>query len=286
MCKGFIYRHWIVNDKGFEESYIGKTISSKVKSRWGKGGYGYIRDNADHKFARAINKYGWDNFNHEVIGIVEADTKEQLNKDLAEWEKYYIDKYDSYYDGYNSTLGGEGIVGFHLSEETKQKQSELKQGLYDGENNPMYGISPKERMDEETYNQWLENHKTATKKMWEDGVYSQRDMKGENNPMYGITHSEEAKQKMRENHYDCNGGKNPFSQKIVCVETKQVFDTVKEAGIWCGLKDGTSISHHLNGSRKSAGKHPITKEKLHWMYYKDYLKLNGTEEIDSVTDVA
>lgn len=43
---------------------------------------------------------------------------------------------------------------------------------YSGENNPMYGISPRERMDENTYNKWLEKHKNLT---------------GERNPNYGNT---------------------------------------------------------------------------------------------------
>ena len=53
-----------------------------------------------------------------------------------------------------------------------------------------------------------------------------------------------------------------------------------------GLKASSKIGECCRDERKSAGKHPITKEKLHWMFYKDYLELNNTEEIDSVTDVA
>ena len=105
MVKGYIYRHWIVNDKQMEKSYIGLTIQKKPQSRWGKNGRNYMKHNKA-KFARAIKKYGWDNFKHEVIGIVEAETKEELIKDLKEWEVYYIEKYDSYYNGYNSTKGG------------------------------------------------------------------------------------------------------------------------------------------------------------------------------------
>lgn len=43
---------------------------------------------------------------------------------------------------------------------------------YSGEKNPMYGISPKERMDEETYKGWRKKHKN---------------MYGEKNPNYGST---------------------------------------------------------------------------------------------------
>ena len=58
--------------------------------------------------------------------------------------------------GYNQTAGGEGMLGWHhteesrakiiesnhtrgVSEETKKKQSESHKGKYDGEKNPFYG---------------------------------------------------------------------------------------------------------------------------------------------------
>lgn len=264
MCKdvyGYVYMvKNLVNGK----LYFGITVND-FDIRYN----GNIAKNTHNDHLRnSINTYGIENFEiNEEFDIAYTED------DLWDLEDMYICLYntlDEHY-GYNKRRSGSKRKGCgKMSEESKKKMSESSMG----ENNPMYGISPKERMDEETYKQWLENHKTSTTKMWEDGVYSKRDMKGENNPMYGKTHSEETRQKqseLKQGLYD--GGKNPFSQKIVCVETKQVFDTVKEAGIWCGLKDGTSISHYLNGKRKSAGKHPITNEKLHWMYYEDYLKL-------------
>lgn len=45
-----------------------------------------------------------------------------------------------------------------------------KLGVFKGKDNPMYGISPKERMDEETYKIWYEKH---------------TDICGEKNPNYG-----------------------------------------------------------------------------------------------------
>jgi len=44
----------------------------------------------------------------------------------------------------------------------------------------------------------------------------------------------------------------------------------------------SSISSNCTGKSKSAGIHPITGEKLHWMYLEDYLKLhNESTEIES-----
>ena len=71
------------------------------------------------------------------------------------------------------------------------------------------------------------------------------------------------------------GGNNPMARSVICIETKQVFDTIKEAQEWLGKGN---IKSHLRGSKKSAGKHPITGEKLHWMYYEDWLKLNENSD--------
>lgn len=129
MRKGYIYRHWIVNDKGQEKSYIGQTAKNNPRERWRHGGSGYIGKNGEkkHKFARAIKKYGWDNFHHEIIGVIECE-EDELFFWLNELECYYIEKYDSYYNGYNSTMGGEGCKHMKHSEETKEKLRKAQTG--------------------------------------------------------------------------------------------------------------------------------------------------------------
>ena len=57
----------------------------------------------DTKFYRAIRKYGEENFYIELLETVPI-------QDLNEREKYWINYYDSYNNGYNSTLGGDGIL--------------------------------------------------------------------------------------------------------------------------------------------------------------------------------
>ena len=82
--------------------YVGIT-SRDVRQRW-RNGRGYIKN--DH-FYRAIQKYGWDNFDHEVIA-------ENLTKDEAcEMEKTLIKelKSNDYHFGYNLSAGGEGSLG-------------------------------------------------------------------------------------------------------------------------------------------------------------------------------
>lgn len=246
MCKGYIYRHWLTNDEGIEKSYIGQT-KEEVERRWRNDGKGYTNKEADHKFARAIRKYGWNAFNHEILLTIECETEEGLLFWLNEWEVYYIDKYDSFYNGYNSTLGGNNSP---ISEEQKQKISDTLKKLYeDGYVHPFLGGHHTEE---------------ARKRM---GVSRY----GEDNPFYGRHHTEEAKEKNRQAHLD-------KGVPVICLNTLQVFDTAKKASEWCGLKSPTSIiqcCRKTNKHRKTSGKHPETKEKLRWMYYKDYLKLQN-----------
>lgn len=64
-------------------------------------------------------------------------------------------------------------------------------------------------------------------------------------------------------------------RSLICLNDLSIFKSMKEAGSWCGLRNPSGIGEHLHGKRKTAGKHPITGEKLKWMYYEDYLKLNN-----------
>ena len=104
--KGCIYRHYIIIDNK-EISYIGLTTQDDVNNRW-QDGWGYIDNdrNRKTKFAEAIVQYGWNNFNHEIVVEVSCQTKEELDNLLDELEKKYIEIYDSFYNGFNSTNGG------------------------------------------------------------------------------------------------------------------------------------------------------------------------------------
>lgn len=69
----------------------------------------------------------------------------------------------------------------------------------------------------------------------------------------GFKHSEETKRNMSKNR---KGSKNSSARKVICVETGQVFDTIKEAKEWLGKGD---ISACIRGVAKTAGGY-------HWMY--------------------
>lgn len=107
-----VYKHTSPNGK----VYIGLTGRKNVNLRWCNG-LGY---SGNKHFTNAIKKYGWDNFQHEII-------KTDLSFDEAcEWEIKLIAEYKANNPkyGYNISSGGYcGTLGTHHSEETKQKIS-------------------------------------------------------------------------------------------------------------------------------------------------------------------
>lgn len=98
--------HNLVNDK----YYIGQ--AQDINDRWIKHRSRLKNNTHENKYLQnAYNKYGCDNF--EYLVIEECDIQ-----DLDEKEIMYIQKYDSYNNGYNQDLGGKGCRGYkHTVEE-------------------------------------------------------------------------------------------------------------------------------------------------------------------------
>lgn len=59
------------------------------------------------KFHQAIRKYGFDNFDFEVL--INLKPEKNNKQILNQLEIYFIEKYDSFKNGYNATLGGDGV---------------------------------------------------------------------------------------------------------------------------------------------------------------------------------
>lgn len=58
------------------------------------------------------------------------------------------------------------------------------------------------------------------------------------------------------------------AKKVKCIQTNQVFLSIKEAAAYAGT-GSSSIWNYLKGNQLSAGKHPETNEKLTWEYVEE-----------------
>ena len=227
--------------------YVGIT-KQKPEYRWGRNGIKY----KTQVFYRAIEKYGWDNIDHEIIA-------EHLTKEEAEnFEIKLIDKLhttDPKY-GYNITTGGEGGNGLYgekngrygkpVSEETKEKMREAKR------------LNPRKYTEEE-----LKKKSEKSKEVWAREGYREK-MTGKNAPAYGRT---------GEKHpmYGLHPDDNPNSKKIVCLTTDKIYDSAKTASKENGC-NYSKLCMCCRGERKSCGKDK-NGNPLHWMFYKDYINV-------------
>ena len=73
----------------------------------------------------------------------------------------------------------------------------------------------------------------------------------------------------RKHHSEAQKGKtgalHPNSKAVLCIEMNKIFESVREAERETGINK-SHISACCNGKYKSAGKHPVTGEKLHWRF--------------------
>lgn len=230
MKKYCVYCH---TNKINGKKYIGIT-SQKPQHRW-KNGQGY-RNN--EYFFRAIEKYGWHNFTHEILYT-------DLSKEDAECiEVKLIAEYKTTFNqnGYNIESGGnatkyvpkstrkkisEALKGHSCTAETKRKISEAQKGK----------VSPKKGT--KATPEQIERNRLAHigQKAWNKG-----------RPW---TKEEKAK---------CGG------KKVLCVETGKVYLTMHEASKQTGAAV-SAICSCCKGKAKTAG-------GFRWKYAEEF-KLNG-----------
>lgn len=78
--------------------YVGQTVMTLKERWWGHCSNLYSKAQ-DMIIKRAIKKYGKENFRIELI-------EECPIEEIDDREIYWIKEYDSYYNGYNATIGG------------------------------------------------------------------------------------------------------------------------------------------------------------------------------------
>lgn len=226
----YVYIYWRLDTN--EPFYVGKGYGRRWKALY----------NRNIHFINVANKYP----------IMVEIVKNNLTEDEAfYWEEKIIETLvfeygfsidikgcnsdDHYCHLVNQTWGGEGASGYTATEEARRKMSESRKG----EKNPFYGRCFKESMSKETYDRWM-------KRRIECGT-------GENNPMYGK-----------------HGKDNPNSKSVICLTTKKIFYSTKEAGKYYNC-DASGIAKCCRGDTnkygyriKSVGKY--NGQKLVWRY--------------------
>lgn len=209
-----IYTIYMHRNKVNGKIYIGQT-KQKLNDRW-KNGQGYKKQ---PYFYRAIQKYGWDNFEHIVIE--EKLTLEQANEREQYWISYY--QSNTKEKGYNLVAGGKNGA---CSEELKKHLSER----LSGENAPFYG----KKHDEE----YKKNMSKQMKEKWSNEEYRKQTCEN-----------------MKKNHANFKGGNHPQAKQVKRQDTGEIFSCCGEAAISIGkdwVKGGKNIAKCCRGERKTA----------------------------------
>lgn len=228
-----VYMHISPSNK----AYIGITCQ-KPNERWGLNGSEYCRG-TQRRFQKAIEKYGWNNFEH----IIWADglTEEEANHMeilLIALFRTNCRRYQDPEYGYNMTDGGGGMSGHQDSEETKVKKS------------------------------------IASKNMWQVDGFREKMIKIHTGRKHQPC-SQEVKDKISESlKGKLAKERNPMCREVYSPELNVVLYSATEAFDRYGISP-QGVSNCCNGRQQTAGFHPVTGEPLHWEYVdKSYIEAN------------
>ena len=279
------------------KSYIGIT-SQKPEKRWKRCGEGYLRKNKDDSYAQpamahAIKKYSdWDLWQHIVF-------MDNLSKDDAcKIERLLISIFQTTNQeyGYNISSGGDcTFFGRKHTDETKEKMSraqtgkivsdETKRKISEsrlGEKNWLYGrrrteVEIQRLIDVNAYRAkpviCLE-----TKEIFSSAVQAHKKT--------GIARADIQRCCQKKPGHLTAGGlhwmfvsdydeskideylsivKTYKYRQVICIETKMIYDSVKEVSEKTGISM-SSIYSCCSGYQNTAG-------GFHWMYFEEYQKI-------------
>jgi len=192
-----------VNNK----KYIG--ISSEFDNRK-RNHLWHLRNNkhGNEKLQNAFNKYGEENFCFDIILCFLSNDRLELLK----IENNFIEKYDTYKNGYNKSIGFDGSILLKPSEKWRKSTSERMKGN-------TYWLGRKQS-EEHIYKRTRVHKGKTLSKETKSKISDSRKGKftGEDNPFYGKSHTEEFKNEIAKK----------LGKKIRCVETGEVFNSVSE----------------------------------------------------------
>ena len=271
------YKVYVHINKINGKLYFGQTRQENVKDRWDSG-HGYKTCIA---FNRAIEKYGWINFDHIVL--FEGLTLEMVNIIEIELIKKYETTNPKY--GYNITSGG---LNFKMSEQTKEKlrksafgrtlSDETKKKIKDHWRD--YGHPFQGRHHTEETKKKISQANMGCKHSQEQKDYISEIFAGKGNPFYGKHHTDETRKKIsdfaKERFSDSSN--NPFYGKHHTEESKiKMSESHKKIPKEKHGRYGKKISQHTKDAiRKSHIKEVIQYDKNN----------NVIEHYDSIVDAA
>lgn len=231
----------LINNK----KYIGQSVD--IEQRWYRHKYNLNNNNHQNvHLQNAWNKYGNKCFAFYILQ--ECDISE-----LDDVETYYISLFNSIDRNCGYNLESGGSLNKYVSEETKKKMSESATGK-------ILSDETKDKISKS-----LMGHPAA--KFSQDGIKRLSEFnKGKimsyetkskiSATLTGIIRSDSTRKLISDNH----AKKHP----VYCPQLDEYFETISDAEYKYGISH-QNISKCINGERKSAGKHPITGEKLTWV---------------------
>lgn len=244
----YIYKY---TNRSNGKCYIGQTVDIKVRCRQEK----YTTCT---KFYRAIQKYGWDNFDFEILC-------ECSENEVDERERYYIAFFDSVNNGYNLESGG--CANKTVSDETKQKISQSGKGhIGYNKGKPAWNKGLKTPNDvrlklSEAHKGQKVCHSEETKRKISEAQIGKivsdetrkkqsESHKGKPSNNKGKTFSDEWRSNLSKAHL----GKKPLHcmRKIKNLDTNKIFNSITEAAQTYQISSA-HISSAANGKRQTAG---------------------------------
>lgn len=198
------------------------------EKRWGINGCRY---KSSPYFYSAIQKYGWDNFEHIIL--FENLTKEQACIKEQELIAHFNSANREF--GYNATSGGEIFI---LNEDARRKKSISMLGNKNGLGHPCSDEKKEKISKAQRGRQLTKQHKEKL-----SIAATQRK----------VPCSKEKREKLSQNY--------PHKKKIYCRELDKVFDSVQQCGKELGIP-ATNITKLCNGRGQ-------TLKGYHLEYYND-----------------
>lgn len=149
------YIVYVHTNKINNKKYVGITTKDP-KIRWLSNGNGYVKQK---HFYSSIQKYGWDNFDHQIIDV-------QTKEEMFYLEKYLIAFYNTTNKdyGYNKSIGGETGGNYGKNSGTKEYFKQRAKEYYEKHKDEIKERSRQYRLDHiDEYIEYMKDYRNTHK---------------------------------------------------------------------------------------------------------------------------